>query len=210
MCAGDIFDPYPVVRPTQPDNGFQYDARRPTGMGTVIPAVHGQYTLGGNMLVGPSADLSGLLGSYEHRGLSPPQDPFQSNVYPEHALHQPVESPGLPLVAQQGFCQPLVNGHNMWADGETSLEREDLGSPLRCEMYPGGHIHLTTDNSPESSQVSSPWEFFWPTRRHQTNLIDFLSTPLADRRPAGALAQRVVEPMECVGPPRWGLPSISS
>ena len=171
MCAGDIFDPYPVVCPTQPDNGFQYDTRRPTGMGTVIPAVHGQYTLSGNTLVGPSADLSGLLGSYEHRGLSLPQHPFQPNVYPEVALHQPAEGHRFPIVAQQGFYPPLVNGYNMWADGETSLECEDLGSPLRCEMYPGGPIHLTTDNSPESSQVSSPREFVWPTRRPGIDMV---------------------------------------
>lgn len=188
----DTFDPY--ICPTRPDHGFRPEAHQPMGMDTTIPAAYSQYALIGDT-----------------RGFSSPQHSSQFDLGLEYVSYQPVETPRLFPAAEQGFGPPLINVYGMWVNGGTPLECGDVRSPSRCEMYPGDPIHLTTDISPES-QVSSPREFITvrPTRRRQPNLIDFQSTLLADRRPAGTIAQRnIIKSMGRIGPPRWRLPSIS-
>ena len=172
MGVDDTFDPYSGIFSTQPDDWFQHETHRPTGMGTTIPVAYGQYALVGNTLVDPSADLSAWFEPNGYRGFSPPQH-LQSNLGSEYVLHQPVETPGLSAAAERGFGTPFMNAYNMWANGGIPLEYEDPGSPLRCEMHPGGLNHLTTDISPESSQVSPPREFpvVQPTRRAGIDMV---------------------------------------
>lgn len=145
-----VFVGYALFREAQWDAGSQYEAHHSVGVGTPAPL----YFLGFQ----DAATMPWFQqepGPYVYlHGLSTQPYPLQPSMYSSHTL--PGGYGGLALGAGGHINPSFTVGY------------EDPGSFPRCDTNPGGPIHLTTNISVVSCQVSplyvcrySIWKVYW-------------------------------------------------
>ena len=151
VLAGYTLDPYPIsLRDAQWDVGPQYEAHQSAGVGTPVPP----HFLGYQDAVALPWFQPGHPGPYGHlHGLSTQPYPLQLGTYSLYTMPQVYN--GLPLGVGGEINQSFAAGHNtVPTHGCAVPGYEDPGSFPRCDTNPGGPIHLTTNISVVSSQVS--------------------------------------------------------